>query len=131
MAGQPLAWMEASNLPEEAFDIKPVVDKYRTVSADFHGGVILPVGEEPSGRSWTGFQSILSDTEGYVIIYREASEKDSEYVRTWLTEGTKVKFTPVLGQGKSFKATVDRNGEVRFSLPQENTYAFYRYSVSL
>ena len=131
MAGQPLAWMEASNLPEEAFDIKPVVDKYRTVSADFHEGVILPVGEEPSGRSWTGFQSILSDTEGYVIIYREASEKDSEYVRTWLTEGTKVKFTPVLGQGKSFKATVDRNGEVRFSLPQENTYAFYRYSVSL
>ena len=73
MAGQPLAWMEASNLPEEAFDIAPVIKGYRDVSADFHSGVILPIGEEPSGRSWTGFQSICSDKEGYVLDYREAS----------------------------------------------------------
>ena len=39
MAGQPLAWMEASDLPEEAFEIAPVVKTYRQISADFHSGI--------------------------------------------------------------------------------------------
>lgn len=129
MAGQPLAWMEASNLSEEAFDIKPVVDKYRLVSAKFHSGVILPVGEEPSGRSWTGFQSICSETEGYFIIYREATPKATEYVKTWLDEGAKVSFTPIIGHGKSFTVKVERNGEVKFSLPEENDYVMYKYEI--
>lgn len=129
MAGQPLAWMEASNLPAEAFDIKPVVDIYRSVSADFHAGVILPVGEEPSGRSWTGFQSISSDKEGYMIIYREATSRAEEFVRTWLPDGSKVKFVPVLGHGKAFAAKVERNGEVRFSLPDQNDYVMYKYEI--
>ena len=129
MAGQPLAWMEASNLPAEAFDIKPVVDTYRSVSADFHAGVILPVGEEPSGRSWTGFQSISSDKEGYMIIYREATSRAEEFVRTWLPEGSKVKFVPVIGHGKAFAAKVERNGEVRFSLPDQNDYVMYKYEI--
>jgi hypothetical protein len=129
MAGQPLAWMEASNLPAEAFDIKPVVDTYRSVSADFHAGVILPVGEEPSGRSWTGFQSISSDKEGYMIIYREATSRAEEFVRTWLPDGSKVKFVPVIGHGKAFAAKVERNGEVRFSLPDQNDYVMYKYEI--
>lgn len=58
MAGQPLAWFEASNLPEEAFGIRDLMEKYKKVQYDFHQGTILPIGEEPSGRSWTGFQSL-------------------------------------------------------------------------
>ena len=61
MAGQPLAWMEASNLPEEAFSVSGLLSGYREISAEFHSGMIFPIGDEPSGRSWTGFQSILSD----------------------------------------------------------------------
>jgi hypothetical protein len=129
MAGQPLAWMEASNLPEEAFDIAPVIRKYREISADFHRGIILPIGEEPSGCSWTGFQSICSEKEGYVIVYREASEKTESFVKTWLSEGRKVKFTPVLGDGKAFTVRVERNGEVRFALPEKNSYVLYRYTT--
>ena len=58
MAGQPLAWMEASGLPEEALGIGALIERYKEVQHDFHRGVILPVGDEPSGRSWTGFQSV-------------------------------------------------------------------------
>ena len=129
MPGQPLAWMEASNLPEEAFDIAPVIRKYREISADFHRGIILPIGEEPSGRSWTGFQSISSDKEGYMIIYREATSRAEEFVRTWLPDGSKVKFVPVIGHGKAFAAKVERNGEVRFSLPDQNDYVMYKYEI--
>ena len=128
MAGQPLAWMEASNLPEDAYQIAPVINKYRELSADFHSGTILPIGEEPSGRSWTGFQSLTGENTGYVIVYRELNDDVSASVRTWLGEGVKVSFELVLGQGKSFKTKVGKDGMVSFILPDRNTYALYRYS---
>lgn len=81
MAGQPLAWLEASNLPDEAFSIRSLVEQYKKVQYDFHQGIILPIGDEPSGRSWTGFQSICNQVgngsddcnvkSGYLLIYRE------------------------------------------------------------
>ena len=76
MAGQPLAWFEASNLPEEAFGIRDLMEKYKKVQYDFHQGTILPIGEEPSGRSWTGFQSLCHSKNGYLLIYREDNARE-------------------------------------------------------
>ena len=129
MAGQPLAWMEASNLPEEAFSLGETVRGYRQVSEDFHRGVILPVGDEPSGRSWTGFQSITEDLSGYMIVYREAAPEQKSGIRTWLPEGAKVRFEPLLGQGRAFRAEAGHDGVVEFSLPAENSFALYRYTI--
>ena len=129
MAGQPLAWMEASNLPEEAFEIAPVVKTYRQISADFHSGVILPVGEEPSGRSWTGFQSIVSEKEGYMLIYREKTSRSSAMLKTWLPPGAKVDFKSVLGHGRDLRTKVAEDSGVVFSLPSENDYVLYKYTI--
>ena len=71
MAAQPLAWMEATGLPKKAFEIAPVIEKYQEVMRELHQGVILPVGQEPSGRSWTGFQSIVDDRHGFLLVLRE------------------------------------------------------------
>ena len=69
MAAQPLAWFEASNLPPEAESIISVVANYKEAWHRFHEGYIFPIGEEPNGVSWTGFQSVRGN-EGYIIIYR-------------------------------------------------------------
>ena len=130
MAGQPLAWMEASNLPEEAYGIAGLVKDYREVSPDFHSGIILPVGEEPSGRSFTGFQSLSDDSTGYMLVYRENTGRGKAVLDTWLPEGKKVRFKPVLGHGAPFVAVVGEDGAVEFSLPDRNTFALYRYAVS-
>lgn len=129
MAGQPLAWMEASNLPEEAYGLGTLVGQYRNVQADFHKGVILPVGEEPSGRSWTGFQSVSDDRTGYMLIYREDNDRASASLDTWLPAGVSVRFTPVLGHGRAFTARTGDDGSVKFSLPERNDFVMYRYSV--
>lgn len=129
MAGQPLAWMEASNLPEEAFGIGEVVKKYRQLSGTFHDGIILPIGDEPSGCSWTGFQSICGDDTGFVLVLREASDDVSAYVKTWLPEESAVKFVPLLGNGKAFRTKTGKGGSVRFSLPSANDYVLYRYYI--
>ncbi|MDE6449620.1 MAG: alpha-galactosidase, partial [Muribaculaceae bacterium] len=129
MAGQPLAWMEASNLPDEAFSIKPLVDAYRDVQHDFHRGTILPVGEEPSGRSWTGFQSIKNDREGYLLLYREDNDRSETMLETWLPGGVKVRLTPVLGNGRKMTVRTDSDGRIKVCLDKKNSYVMYKYNL--
>jgi len=127
MAGQPLAWFEASNLPEEAFGIRDLMEKYKKVQYDFHQGTILPIGEEPSGRSWTGFQSLCHSKNGYLLIYREDNAREETWVETWLPEGAEV--TPILGNGKLMATTVGRKGTIKVSLPEKNDFMLYRYEI--
>lgn len=129
MAGQPLAWMEASNLPEEAFDIKPLIDSYRKIQHPFHQGIILPIGDEPSGRSWTGFQSITSSDEGYLLIYREDTPDTEGCLETWLPEGRDISLLPVIGNGKKMKIKSGRKGSLNIILDSPNDFVMYKYTV--
>lgn len=129
MPGQPLAWMEASNLPEEAYGLSEDIEAYKSVMEDFHSGIILPIGREPSGRSWTGFQSMTDGTSGYVLVFREDNEDESACVDTWFGEGTEVKFEKICGDGSPFAAVVGDDGAVEFSLAERNTFVLYRYKV--
>lgn len=128
MAGQPLAWFEASGLPEEALTISDLIKDYKKIQHDFHSGVILPIGNEPSGTSWTGFQS-LKEHSGYFIFYRENTPKGTGVIKTWLDEGTKVKCIPVLGTGKKRTATIGHDGTIKVQLPKINDFVMYRYEI--
>lgn len=129
MAGQPLAWLEGSNLPEEAFGLKNLINQYRKIQHDFHKGTILPIGDEPSGRSWTGFQSITDDNSGYLLIYREENTLNEAWMETWLPDDTKVVCTPLFGNGKAITATVGRKGSIKAALPKANDFVMYGYKV--
>lgn len=130
MAGQPLAWMEASNLPEEAYEIAPLVRDYVKMAPDFHEGMILPVGNEPSGRSWTGFQSVTGDRKGYIIVYREDNPKTKASLRTWIPEGSSVSFKSVLGKGADFRTVAGADGAVEFTLEAPKSFAVYSYEIA-
>ena len=129
-AAQPLAWMEASNLPEEAFSEGDVLREWMKLAPSLHAGTILPIGTEPSGRSWTGFQSITDAKHGYLIVYREATPDAKALVKTWLPAGSRVRMKAVLGAGKSFCAKVDANGCLPVKLRNPNSYALYEYTLS-
>ena len=128
MAGQPLAWFEGGNLPQEAFQLKPLIEKYKTIQYDFHQGTILPIGDEPSGKAWTGFQS-LSQDEGYFIFYREDNHSKKGYLKTWLHEGDVVNCFPIAGDGKAFSSAIQRGGIIEVELENTNSFALYRYKV--
>jgi alpha-galactosidase len=129
MMAQPLAWLELSNLPDEAFALVPVLEKYRTVMHDMHKGVILPIGEEPSGRSWTGFQSVVNDKEGYVLVFRENNEQARKELKLFLSSGKKISLTNVLGEGNDFNAIAENDGAVVFQLEKVSSYALYKYTI--
>jgi len=129
MVGQPLAWFETTNLPKELMEQGgDVIKKYRSIMNDFHEGNIFPIGDEPSGRSWTGFQSI-SQGKGYFVIFREINNETKATLKTWLKQGEKVSFEPVAGKGKAFFVKVGANGQITFELPEKNTFALYKYVV--
>jgi alpha-galactosidase len=98
------------------------------VQHDFHRGVILPVGDEPSGRSWTGFQSVDGE-RGYLIFFREQNPDRKARIETWLPENSKVRLTPVLGSGKAAVQKTGRRGTLEVELPAPNDYAMYRYEL--
>ncbi|WP_080905557.1 alpha-galactosidase [Parabacteroides sp. Marseille-P3160] len=128
MAGQPLAWMEGTGLPAEAFPTGKLIEQYRTIQHDFHEGIILPIGEEPSGKSWTGFQSLKGKT-GYLLVYREKHPDQTAEVKTWFAEGQTVDCTPLFGKGEHFTATAGKEGMLNIHISNENDFVIYAYSI--
>lgn len=76
MMAQPLAWMEATALPKEAFDVKPLIDRWKNERSHMQSGVIHPIGDEPNGFGFTGFVSITNNRL-YVLVFRERAPASS------------------------------------------------------
>lgn len=128
MMAEPLAWFEGTGLPEEAFEIAPLVKTYKKYWSDIHSGHIFPIGNEPSGKSWTGFQSI-KDKAGYMLVFRENNDTTEAALTTWFPAGQKIKFQALLGHGNDFTATTDQERRIRFTLPDKNSFALYKYTL--
>lgn len=128
MVAQPLAWMEGSGLPEEAFRTGGLIRLYKKHKPLFHKGQIFPVGREPDGTGWTGFQSI-NGKQGYVLIFRERNSSMSESIKLYFESGKKIQFTHLYGQGKTFEATVDKKSEIVFHLNDAFSFAWYHYKI--
>lgn len=128
MMAQPLAWMEATGLPEKAFKAAPVIKKYQSIQTAIHAGRVFPIGEEPSGTSWTGFQS-AQNNQGYMLAIRELNAQRTGLLQTWLPANRKIKLTAVLGYGKDFVTTTDALGRITFNLAGPNSYALYEYKL--
>ncbi len=128
MMAEPLAWFEGTGLPEKGFQIAPLIKSYRKYWNDIHSGKIFPIGSEPSGKSWTGFQSI-KEKEGYFLVFRENNSKAQSGIPTWLPAGQKVRCVALLGHGKDFTAVTGKNGRIAFSLPEKNSFALYKYTL--
>jgi len=128
IAGQPLAWFEGTGLPKEGMELGTLINKYKKVQHDFHQGTILPIGEEPSGKSWTGFQSIQKD-RGYFIVFRENTPDETGVLETWLPENVKIQLQPLMGSGKPIIQTTGRKGCLKVTLPGINAFVMYSYTI--
>lgn len=128
MMAQPLAWFEGTGLPEEAFAIAPLLRVWREHAGQFHAGTTLPVGEEPDGFSWTGFQSMTGEGKGYLLVLRERTGETATDLATWLEPGCRVRLACLAGEGTEGVFTVDAQGRLPVSLAHPFSFAFHRYS---
>jgi hypothetical protein len=127
MMAQPLAWFEGTGLPAEALAHAPLLRRWREHAEAIHAGTILPVGEEPCGTAWTGFQSIASPTAGYLLVLREFNERSQARLQTWFEPGTALRLTALGGAALDDTATVDALGGLQCGLPGPFSFAFYAY----
>jgi hypothetical protein len=127
MFAQPLAWFEGTGLPTEAFAVSKLIKTYKEHNTKIHSGQIFPIGNEPDGKQWTGFQSILNEKEGYILVFREDNASAKKAVKTLLPSGKKASFKLVAGIGKAFESQALEGGNVVFELPDKNSYALFSY----
>lgn len=92
MVSNPLVWMEVCHLPaQDAERISGLVRIWRQHRDALYRGDVLPVGEEPDGRSFTGFRVTAEDGD-YLILLREFTESDRVSLPLCTPPGTGVRI---------------------------------------
>jgi alpha-galactosidase len=130
MCSNPLIWMHPSDMdPQGQLELGALVSTYRSFQEELLQGTVLPIGQEPNGTRWTGFQSMASVSSGYLVLYRELHPASSHRFQLWELADCEVILKPVLGRGVERSIHVDTHGEAVFSLPDPFSYAVYRYQV--
>lgn len=129
MAGQPLAWFEGTGLPEEAFCLSSTISKYNEIRGDFHAGIILPIGEEPSGESWTGFQSETDNDKGYLLIFREDNKDSVANISVNMPAERNIRFSHIIGKGEISSFKTDKEGKISVSIPERNSFLLCSYEI--
>lgn len=77
MLSNPLFWMEMQFLTDEdSAKLKAMISVFKQYGRVFSEGDVAPIGQTPSGRSFTGFY-IRHGGEEYALVFREATEKDT------------------------------------------------------
>ena len=124
MMAQPLGWFEAQQMGNLITELAPEIKIYRKYQHDIHNGMILPIGNEPDGTQWTGFQSINAGY-GYLAVYREYNEKPDFKFKLHAVNGRKIVLKYIMGDGADFIAYEN----VVITLPHKFSYALYKYNV--
>ncbi len=130
MMAQPLAWFEATGLPEEAFAIAPLVQRYRKLQPEIHSGLILPIGQEPDGYQWTGFQSTVDDDHGFLLILRENHPEAEQSVRCLFPSGRTVELESIWPEAGNRTIIVGEDQTLDFSLPQPFSFQLWSYRLT-
>lgn len=74
LVGHPLAWMEVQNLGEsERVGLRPLVEWHRARQAQVQRAAIRPIGEEPDGRRWSGFEISYEDGVVGYLVFRDVT----------------------------------------------------------
>ena len=88
MLSNPLFWMEMQFVPQERIDelhrLMPVWKEHR---AALSAADVMPVGQTPSGRSYTGFCITAQSGEKYLLLFNEGSSAASGIIEAPVSAG--------------------------------------------
>lgn len=128
LMAQPLAWLEAANLPTEAYKIAPFINKYASIMADIHQGTIMPIGDMPTGNSWTGFQSV-KENSGYFLIFRERNEINKKEMTPIRLMNKKISIEKVYSNNPNSSIIQKENGNIEVMLSEQNSFVLAKYLI--
>ena len=131
MFSNPLAWMTLTGLDDESMRIlERVIPVYRNYQSDILSGSIFPIGAEPSGTGWTGFQSITGEGKGFLLVIKEYNNINRHTYTLWKIKNKELRLHKLMGQGEDRTVKTDEEGRVDFCLSGSFQYVLYAYEDS-
>lgn len=127
MAAQPLLWMELSGLGrQDAARLQQIIGVYRLHREAMWACDVRPVGQEPDGRSFTGFAfTSPCGQKGYLLLFRE-NVPESAFTFTRMPQKARLRLLCANGPvGQGYTPAGDLC--LRFAAPR--TYAFYQWQT--
>ena len=125
MMAAPLCWAEPSNLPARARKvIERTLALHRRLFKELPDADILPIGAEPNGKSWTGFQAISSaePQTSFLLIFREDTPESTGELHLPYLHGCKLDCV----SHKTPAPEISSDGHMRISIPSPNDFRLYR-----
>ena len=130
MVSHPLLWFEMQNLEkEDALALRKIIGLWKPHREALFRAEVIPVGEEPDGRAFTGFLAKTGEKEGYLILFRERNEETDAVFRLPLPEGRiETDLIASNGEGETGKE-IGPGGTLAARFSGENQYLFLRYTL--
>lgn len=124
MFSNPLGWFETSNLPADYMaSVSQLVAVWKRERAQLFAGTILPVGDPPDGRNWTGFASVPHQSGPcHLLLFREMNPSAEWSLDLGFLPGHGRKVTILAGQGEAGIAA----GRLTAKLPEPLGYLWLR-----
>ena len=117
MLSNPLFWMEIQFLSDERRkELAPILNVWKEHRDALANADVEPIGERPSGVSFTGFKVSVDGNVKYLLLFREVSDTDSMTV-------TAVGAPKLLCSNTDAKVESDGRN-VKITLPKQRAYAF-------
>jgi alpha-galactosidase len=134
MVASPLAWMEMQHLtdPDRAL-LARVVAAYKKEREALFDAEVVPVGAEPNGASFTGFQMISDAKSGYLLLFRESTSGPDgafDLVDLGATElETELLYANGPPDGVTLPTHTGEGGRLPVKMAHPRTFAFAKYRV--
>ena len=131
MIANPLVWMEMSNLTDKQIaSLQKLILVYREVRKDFFNAEIYPIGEQPDGCSYTGFQIATGEKSGYLLLFKEkdAIAKHVYRLPAPLSKKTHITLLATNAAKSALKFEVDDILRLTWwECKRDRTFALYHY----
>lgn len=116
--------------PPERAAIKDLLAAWKRHNTDLFASVVFPIGDVPSGHSWTGFQFRHGDQDGYLLVFREPDSPEAAQVLGLRLVANRRLRVEDLRTGQVSAAETDGAGRISLRIARPPDFLFLHYSIA-
>ncbi|OGS18709.1 MAG: hypothetical protein A3J83_01850 [Elusimicrobia bacterium RIFOXYA2_FULL_40_6] len=133
MFANPIIWGQPSDLsPSAVGKLRKMTDLYKKYNQDIASGDIYALGDEPTGYSWTGFQSNNEKNKtGYLLIFREANESSEYRILPKFLNDKDLNLQSISDDSKEININKYDGKGIVVSLLEKNSFRLYKYQLKM
>ena len=132
MVSNPLMWFELSHLePQDVDALKKIITAWKPHAKAIYNGDVCPIGEEPNGRSDTGFW-VDCGSEGYFVLLHEKNCRESSSYRVPKLAEEILQLEEIASNGGyEINNKISADGIIEVCFTRQEQYIFLRYHIDL